>query len=164
MTSLRLGLSGRHSRKDTGNALRAFPGIPLKSTAGIPPKPYNSRHLKPPEHFQNSLPLSTAGDASFFRSGCGEGLSELPTEFPAALRVFLREGGIWEAVNTWGKSQRKRDFPTPNLPRTLESMCRSTSREAGKKPSFFPFWGSGASTQCHCIHTFHLFFQGNGMP
>ena len=37
------------------------------------PKPYNSRHLMPPEHFQNSLPLSTAGDASFFcRSGSGE--------------------------------------------------------------------------------------------
>ena len=29
------------------------------------PKPYTSRHLKPPEHFQNCLPLSTAGDASF---------------------------------------------------------------------------------------------------
>ena len=41
------------------------------------PKPYNSRHLKPPEHFQNSLPLTTAGEASFFRSGSGEGLSEL---------------------------------------------------------------------------------------
>ena len=35
----RLGLSGRNSgkfRKDPGNALRAFPGIPLASTAGIP--------------------------------------------------------------------------------------------------------------------------------
>ena len=37
------------------------------------PKPYSSRRLKPPEHFQNCLPLSTAGDASFFRSGSGEG-------------------------------------------------------------------------------------------
>ena len=26
-------------RKDTGNALRAFPGIPVESTAGIPPNP-----------------------------------------------------------------------------------------------------------------------------
>ena len=31
------------------------------------PKPYNSRHLKAPEHFQNSFPPSTAGDASFFQ-------------------------------------------------------------------------------------------------
>ena len=41
------------------------------------PKPYNSRHLRLPEHFQNCLPPSTAGGASFFRSGSGEGLSEL---------------------------------------------------------------------------------------
>ena len=37
---VRLPLSGRNSRKipekKTGNALRAFPGIPLKSTAGTP--------------------------------------------------------------------------------------------------------------------------------
>ena len=46
-------------------------------------KPFISRHLKLPEHFQNCLPLSTAGDASFFRSGSGEGLSELVTDFPA---------------------------------------------------------------------------------
>ena len=36
-----------------------------------PPKPYNSRLLRLPEHFQNSLPLSLplsmAGDASFFQ-------------------------------------------------------------------------------------------------
>ena len=53
------------------------------------PKPYNSRHLRLPERFQNSLPPSTAGGASFFRSGSGEGLSELVMEFPAVLRVFL---------------------------------------------------------------------------
>ena len=53
------------------------------------PKPYNSRHMRLPEHFQNSLPPSTAGDASFFRSGSGEGLSEPITEFPAVLGVFL---------------------------------------------------------------------------
>ena len=53
------------------------------------PKHYNSRHLKAPEHFQNCLPPSTAGDASFFRSGSGEGLSEPVMEFPAVLGVFL---------------------------------------------------------------------------
>ena len=48
------------------------------------PKPYNSRHLRPSERFQNYLPPSTAGDASFFRSDSGEGLSELVMEFPAS--------------------------------------------------------------------------------
>ena len=55
------------------------------------PKPYNLRHLRRPGHFQNSLPLSTAGGASFFRSGSGEGLSEPVMEFPAVLRAFLRD-------------------------------------------------------------------------
>ena len=54
----------KNSEKTPRNALRAFPGIPFESTAGTP-KPYHSRHLKPPDHFQTSLPLSTAGDASF---------------------------------------------------------------------------------------------------
>ena len=65
------------------------------------PKPYNSRHLRLPERFQNSLPPSTAGDASFFRSGSGEGLSEPVMEFPAVLGVFLKqEGGANPANNT----------------------------------------------------------------
>ena len=54
------------------------------------PKPYTSKHLKQPEHFQNSVPLGTASDVSFFRIGSGEGLSELLMEFPAVLwRAFL---------------------------------------------------------------------------
>ena len=53
------------------------------------PKPYNSRHLRLPEHFQNYLPPSTAGGASFFRIGSGEGLPEPVMEFPAVLGVVL---------------------------------------------------------------------------
>ena len=53
------------------------------------PKPYNSRHLRLPEHFQNSLPPSTAGDASFFRSGSGKGLSEPVMESPALIFFSL---------------------------------------------------------------------------
>ena len=64
-----------------------FPRIRLGS-----PKPYNSGNLKAPEHFQHSLPPSTAGDESFFRSGCGEGLSEPVMEFPAVLGVLLKNG------------------------------------------------------------------------
>ena len=47
-------------RKDPGNALRAFPEIPWRVRLGTP-KPYNSRHLEPPEHFDYSLPLTTRG-------------------------------------------------------------------------------------------------------
>ena len=39
-------------------ALRVFPEIPLGVQLKIP-MPYDSKHLKPPEHFQNSLPLNT---------------------------------------------------------------------------------------------------------
>ena len=81
---VRLGLSGRNP----GNALRAFLEFPPRVRLGSP-KPYNSRHLKPPEHFPNCLAFSTAGDTSFFRSGSGEGLSELLMEFPAVVRAFL---------------------------------------------------------------------------
>ena len=76
----------KNSGKTLENALRAFPGSPLESTAGIP---HDSRRLQPKEHFQTYLPISTAGDASFFRIGSGEGLLELLMEFPAVLRAFL---------------------------------------------------------------------------
>ena len=58
-----------------------------------PRNPINSKHLKPPEHFRNSLPLTASRDASFFvfRSSSGEGLPELVMEFPAALRAFLNK-------------------------------------------------------------------------
>ena len=80
-TPSKAGTFRKKFRKDPGNALRAFPGIPLGSTAGIPQtlyKPYNSRHLRLLDHFQNSLPLTTPlGRLVFFRSGSGEGLAEL---------------------------------------------------------------------------------------
>ena len=65
--------------------------IPSRVRPGTP-KPYNSRNVKPPEQFQYSLPLSTAGRASFSRSGSGGGLSELVMEFQAVLRVVLSGG------------------------------------------------------------------------
>ena len=51
-----------------------FLEFPLRVRLGSP-KPYKSRHLMPPDHFQNSLSLNTAGNASFFRSGSGDCLS-----------------------------------------------------------------------------------------
>ena len=41
-----------------------FPEFPSGVRLGSP-KPYNSRHLRLPEHFQNCLPLSTAGTPLF---------------------------------------------------------------------------------------------------
>ena len=68
------------------------------STAGTP-KPYSSRHLKPPEHFQNS-------PASFFRSCSGEDLSELVMEFPAVLKVFLSLVACFAGDSASQKSRR----------------------------------------------------------
>ena len=80
-------------RKDSGKTPETlserFLQFPSRVRLGCP-KPYNSRHLRLPERFQNSLPAGTAGDASFFRIGSGEGLSELVMEFPAVLGAFLR--------------------------------------------------------------------------
>ena len=86
-------------RKDSGKTPETlserFLEFPSRVQLGSP-KPYNSRHLNAPEHFQNSLPPSTAGDASLFRSGSGEGLSESVMEFPAVLGVFLIFRGSFE--------------------------------------------------------------------
>ena len=89
---VRLGLSRKKFRKNSGKTPETlserFLEFPSRVRLGCP-KPYNSRHLRLPEHFQNSLPPSTAGGASFFRSGSGEGLPEPVMEFPAVLGVFL---------------------------------------------------------------------------
>ena len=76
------------------------------------PKPYNSKHLRLPEHFQNSLFFSTAEEASTFKSGSGEGLSELVMAFPAVLRLFLKKGGFGEyaLVPVFGTKEH------PNVP------------------------------------------------
>ena len=95
---VRLGLSGRNSGKIPERPRKRSQSIswnfPSRVRLGCP-KPYNSRHLRLPERFQNSLPPSTAGDASFFRIGSGEGLSELVMEFPAVLGVFLILSGCF---------------------------------------------------------------------
>ena len=67
------GTFRKNSGKTPETLSERFLEFPSRVRRGSP-KPYNSRHLRLPEHFQNSLPTSTAGDASFFRSGSGEGL------------------------------------------------------------------------------------------
>ena len=75
----------KNSGKTPETLSELFLEFPSRVRLGSP-KPYNSRHLRLPERFQNSLPPSTAGGASFFRIGSGEGLSEpvIPV-----LRAFL---------------------------------------------------------------------------
>ena len=79
----------RNSGKTPETLSERFLEFPSRVRLGCP-KPFHSRHLRLPERFQNSLPPSTAGGASFFRIGSGEGLSELVMEFLAVLGVFLR--------------------------------------------------------------------------
>ena len=51
-------------RKDPGNALRAFPGIPLKSTAGIP-QALQFKAFEGSRAFQKSLPPVPLGTPLF---------------------------------------------------------------------------------------------------
>ena len=78
----------KNSGKTPETLSERFLEFPSRVRLGAP-KPYNSRLLKAPEHFQNSLPPSTAGDFFFqkwFRRGP---LRAVVMEFPAVLRVFL---------------------------------------------------------------------------
>ena len=105
---VRLALSERNSGKTPETLSELSRKFPSRVRLGCP-KPYNSRHLRLPEHFQNYLPPSTAGGASFFRSGSGEGLSELVMEFPAVLRVSLISTlrSFWDATKARKTKQQE---------------------------------------------------------
>ena len=118
---VRLGISGRNSGKIPERPRKRsqrFLEFPSRVRLGCP-KPYNSRHLRLPERFQNSLPPSTAGDASFSRIGSGEGLSELVMEFPAALGVFLTKTLSREEPSE-PKTGTTRTVPRRNRNRTTQ--------------------------------------------
>ena len=118
MAMLRL-MAGRFATETVSEHFLEFPS---RLRLGRP-KPYNSRLLKPPEHFQNSLPLSTAGDASFFRIGSGEGLSELVMEFTVVLRVFLKLRSFRNPLLTWSRNNMViRSLP----PFSLEALGRAS--------------------------------------
>ena len=91
---VRLGLSRRNSGKFHGKSetlSECFLEPPSRVRLGSP-KPYNSRHLRRPEHFQSSLPLSTAGDASFcqkrFRTGPLRAGHGIPSSTEGTLDIF----------------------------------------------------------------------------
>ena len=56
----------KKSGKTPETLSKRFLALPSRVRLGSP-KPHKSRHLKVLEHFKNSLPLSTAGDASVSR-------------------------------------------------------------------------------------------------
>ena len=85
----------RNSGKTPETLSERFLEFPSRVRLG-PPKPYNSRHLKAPEHFQNSLPPQYGWGRFFFQKWFGEGLSESVMEFPAVLGVFLMNGTVSE--------------------------------------------------------------------
>ena len=76
----------RNSGKTPETLSERFLDFPSRVRLGST-KPYNSSHLRLPKHFQNSLPYGWG--RLFFRSGSGEGLSELVMECPSVLRAFL---------------------------------------------------------------------------
>ena len=56
-------------RKNAGKTPETLSELSLEFPSRVQllsPKAYKSRHVRLPEHFQNSFPLSRAGDASFF--------------------------------------------------------------------------------------------------
>ena len=73
--------------RTAGTFRKKSPGS--RAQLGIP-ETYNSRHLKPSEHFLKSLALSTAGDASFFQKWFRRG----PLRAGHALQHY--SPGIWD--------------------------------------------------------------------
>ena len=74
--------------KDPGNALRAFPGIPLERTAEVP-QTLSFKASEASRAFQNSPP-QYGWARLFFQKWFRRGpLRAVVLEFPAALRVFL---------------------------------------------------------------------------
>ena len=87
------GTSRKKFRKNSGKTPETlserFLEFPSRARLGAP-KPYNSRPLRLPEHFQNSLPPIRRG-APLFSDVVPERASQSwVMEFPAVLRVFLR--------------------------------------------------------------------------
>ena len=108
--------------------------IPEKTPETLPelllqpgsPKPYHSRHLKRPEHFQNSLPLSTAGDASFFfRSGSGEGLSDLVSS-TEGISDYWKSTGVGALPEFCLARKTLRDLSSLVLPAQWDTRAAST--------------------------------------
>ena len=133
----------KNSGKTPETLWEHFLEFPSRVRLGCP-KPYNLRHLRLPERFQNSLPPSTAGDASFFRIDSGEGLSELLS---------------WNSQQYWGyfwyrncfKYVRSNSVPSRVLPNScLQNPGRGP--KSNRTSRLFPgsFWRRTNVQQLTC--------------
>ena len=103
----------QHTASRDRNALRAFSGIPLESTAGNP-KPYKSRHLKPPEHFQNSLPLiGLRLRGNIIRGNKTESLWEESLPLRGPLKI---SENLWKPLETFWKPLKTSENPPSQRP------------------------------------------------
>ena len=132
-------------RKNSGKTLETlserFLEFPSRVRLGCP-KPYNSRHLRLPEHFQNSLPPSTARDASFFQKWFRRGPLRTGHGIPSST------GGISDDVSGVGNC-----FPW------------GSPREGLPPPSFLPpspplpFSGSVQTSNSGCQRERSIIFR-----
>ena len=115
---VRLGLSRRNSekfRKDPGNALKAFPGsFPSRVRLGSP-KPYNSRHLRLPEHESRIISPPVRLGAPLF--------SEVAPE---------RASQSWSWTATVGLLQESKGLSQKNSEKSLKRGS-GASRPRGRK-------------------------------
>ena len=93
LSPVRLGLSRRNSgeisfRKIPETLSDLFQEFPLRAWLG-PPTPFNSRHLKAPEHYQNSLPPQYGSGRFFFLEVVLEGPLRAGHGIPSSIGVFL---------------------------------------------------------------------------
>ena len=113
-----LGLSGGKTPETLSERFLEFPSRLRPGS----PKPYNSRHLRLPEHFQNSFPSSMAGDASFFQKWFRRGPLRAGHGIPSSTGVFLKIGGFQRVV--WQM------FPCAKLPSKKSSpQCQPGRRK-----------------------------------
>ena len=137
----------KNSGKTPETLSERFLEFPSRVRLGCP-KPYNSRHLRLPERFQNCLPPSTAGDASFFRIDSGEGLSELVMGFPAVLGVSLNLLGVsFGLVYSYSIQSRS---ATESSPTPSRQDVHSLVVQRGRNNIFLPPLAQQSSKLFHC--------------
>ena len=108
----------KNSRKTPETLSERFLEFPSRVRLGSP-KPYNSRHLKAPEHFQNSLPPVRLGTRLF---------SEVVPERASKSRSWNSQQywGYFSFSSQWYASQCQKKYgPRSPNPKLLEKMKTS---------------------------------------
>ena len=140
------GSTARTFRKNSGKTPETlserFLEFPSRARLGSP-KRYSSGHLRLPEHFQNSLPPSTAGGASFFQKRFQRGLSELVLEFQAVLRAFLKFSSFQkERKKVWCTCSRQKLVHMSHAGNRRKPQISAENRRFSQKTADFRRLGS----------------------